>query len=497
MIRIRELTWTAPGSTADPRLSVPTLDIRRNEYVGITGPNGAGKSLLLQMIGGLRPPTAGSVTFDDTNGSKAPRPGYLFQNPSDQLLGSTVERDLAFGLENAAVAPVEIRRRVDEALERHGLVELARRPPHLLSEGEKQRVAFASVLILDPEVLLVDEPTARLDAPDRAEFLQRLREAHRGGATVLHVTHRPEELALATRVIALREGRVAFDGPPGDLSPGDAERCGVLSAPGPSGLSGLSGPSGLSGLSGPSGLSGKPGLTAAAPPAARAEGLRPLVRLHDVHWASDDGAGPVRPVLRGVDLEVFPGERVGVTGRSGAGKTTLAAILAGLMPPAAGEVEHARPSRRAGAVRVPVALAFQEPERGFFEETVERDVAFGPANLGLPEDGARAKARTALERVGLPPDAFGPRAPETLSGGEARRAGIAGLLALESDLVVLDEPTTGLDAEGVARLRDILAGLRRDGTALLLVSHETALLRAECDRVLELVEGRLSPYAGS
>lgn len=471
MIRIRDLTWSAPGSATGPKLDLPALDIRQGEYVGVAGPNGAGKSLLLQSIGGLRAPTTGTITFDQSNGKSAPRPGFLFQNPSDQLLGSTVERDLAFGLENAAVPSAEIRRRVDDALERHGLVPLARRPPHLLSEGEKQRVAFASVLVLEPQVLLVDEPTARLDAADRADFLERLREAHRAGATVLHVTHRPEELAVASRLIALRDGRVAFDGPPAELSAEEAERCGILPR--------------------------RLGVAVPASHAPRPEGLRPLVRLQGVHWASEDGTGPAREVLRGVDLEVFPGERVGVTGRTGAGKTTLAAILAGLMPPAAGEVERSRPAKRTAAPRVPVALAFQEPERGFFEETVERDVAFGPANLGLPEADARARAHAALDRVGLDPAAFGPRSPETLSGGEARRAGIAGLLALESDLVVLDEPTTGLDAEGVARLRHILAGLRHDGTAFLLVSHETALLRAECDRVLELVDGRLAPYAGS
>lgn len=480
MIRIRDLTWTAPGSGSGPLLDVPTLDIHKNEYVVVAGPNGAGKSLLLQMIGGLRSPGTGSVTFDSANVSTAAPTGFLFQNPNDQLLGSTVERDLAFGLENAGIPPPEIRRRVDETLERHNLASLARRPPHLLSEGEKQRVAFASVLILEPEVLLVDEPTARLDAADRAEFLERLREAHRSGATVLHVTHRPEEVVLGQRVVALRGGRVVFDGSPADLSAEEADRCGILPRP--------------TAFAPPP----APGSTGAAGRLARPEGLRPLVRLHDVHWTSDDGVGPSRRVLCGVDLEVFPGERVGVTGRSGTGKTTLAAILAGLLPPGAGDVERARPAKpRPGVPRTPVALAFQEPERGFFEETVERDVAFGPTNLGLAEAAAHERARAALERVGLPAAVFGPRAPETLSGGEARRAGIAGLLALESDLVVLDEPTTGLDAEGVARLRDILAGLRRDGTALLLVSHETALLRAECDRVLELAGGRLVPYAGS
>lgn len=477
MIRIRDVQLQAPHSGSDPLLALGSMDIRNGEYVSVVGRNGAGKSLFLMMISGLRMPSAGGITFENANGS-TPRRGLLFQNPGDQLLGSTVERDLAFGLENEGVPPEEIRRRVDEALAEGGITALARRPPHMLSEGEKQRVALASLLIQRPEVLLVDEPTARLDPDDRREFLARLAERHRGGTTILHVTHRMEELARADRVVGLDRGRVIFDGSPSEFGEEAAAACGMLddswrrapSAPSP-----------------------------AAAPGTRPEGLCPLVELRDVRWSSDDGAGESRPVLCGVALEVFPGERVGLTGRSGSGKTTLAAILAGLLPPDAGTVE--RPARgRRGArrmERVGVALAFQEPERGFFEETVERDVAFGPSNLGLAEGPARERARVALGRVGLDPAAFGPRSPETLSGGEARRAGIAGLLALDTDLVVLDEPTTGLDADGVSRLREVLDGLRRDEVALVLVSHEIGLLRAECDRILRLEDGRLFPYAGS
>ena len=474
MIRVRDLRLLAPGSVegSDPLVEVPSLDIRHGEYVVIFGPNGSGKSMLIHSIAGLRRMEHGSITFDNTDASAPVRPGILFQNPGDQLLGSTVERDLAFGLESEGVPTEEIRARVDEALADAGLTALRRRPPHLLSQGEMQRVALASVLILRPRILLADEPTARLDADDREHFLDRLREANRSGATVLHVTHRAEEVAAADRVIGLERGRVVFDGPPSALAEDQAEALGVI----------------------PRTWAGSRERRPDPRPEPRPEGLRPLVGLREVCWHSEDGVGPPREVLRGASLEIFPGERVGIAGRSGAGKTTLAAILAGLLEPTAGEVARAPLPRRipkTGA-RLPVALAFQEPERGFFDETVERDVAFGPRNLGLEEAPARVRAPAALERVGLSPAVFGGRAPETLSGGEARRAGIAGLLALDADLVVLDEPTTGLDAEGIARLREILAGLRRDGVALLLVSHEAALLDAECDRVLHLVDGRLS-----
>jgi energy-coupling factor transport system ATP-binding protein len=183
---------------------------------------------------------------------------------------------------------------------------------------------------------------------------------------------------------------------------------------------------------------------------------------------------------------------VGLLGRSGAGKTTLATILGGLLEPTTGTVEWSDDPAPGRERRVRAALAFQEPERGFFEESLLEDVAFGPRNLGLPEEAARRRAEDALRRVGLDPARFGPRDPLTLSGGEARRAGIAGILAMDSRLVVLDEPTTGLDADGWARLREILAGLRADRVAALLVSHELPLLLGACDRLAVLEGGRIS-----
>ena len=201
------------------------------------------------------------------------------------------------------------------------------------------------------------------------------------------------------------------------------------------------------------------------------------VHARAVRWVADEGLPDEREVLAGVDLDLGPRDRIGLAGRSGSGKTTLATILAGLLEPTSGEV--------AGRA----VLVFQDPERGFFEETVLEDVAFGPRNAGLPESEARQRAETAMRTVGLDPDRFGNRAPETLSGGEARRAAIAGVLALSPRAIVFDEPTTGLDADGVAGFRDILRALREEGAAYLVVSHESSLLAAECERVLVLAEG--------
>ncbi len=208
----------------------------------------------------------------------------------------------------------------------------------------------------------------------------------------------------------------------------------------------------------------------------------PLVRLRDVHL-SVGGDGPERrEVLAGVDLEISPGEQVGLVGPSGAGKTTLATVLAGLLEPTTGKAEGTSD----------VALVFQEPERGFFEETVLDDVAFGARNAGSSPEESRDRARGALRTTGLDPASIGSRAPETLSGGEARRAALAGVLVLDPRLLVLDEPTTGLDADGLDRLRGILDSLGERGVATLLVSHDLPFLRERCDRVLVLENGRIT-----
>ncbi|MGQ0721395.1 MAG: energy-coupling factor ABC transporter ATP-binding protein [Candidatus Eiseniibacteriota bacterium] len=228
MIRVREVCLAGPPEEAGRLLlDQVSLSIRSNEFVCLVGPNGAGKSLLLRVLAGLQRPTAGSIEFDESDSSDSV--GLVFQNPDDQIVGSTVERDLAFGLENQGLPSWQIRERVDEALAWSGLEQLAGRPPHLLSEGEKQRLALASALILRPKLLLLDEATSRLDPPGRARFLAAVRAARDAGTAVVQVTHRSEEILAAERVIGLDLGKVVFDGSPADLlGSWHADRLGIL-----------------------------------------------------------------------------------------------------------------------------------------------------------------------------------------------------------------------------------------------------------------------------
>lgn len=203
-------------------LSGIDLAVRRGEYVALIGPNGSGKTTLLKLFNALLKPSAGEVlvgglsTAGECNLPAIRRQcGMIFQNPDNQLVATTVEEDVAFGLENQALPPLEIRSRVAEALQLLGLSELAQHPPHLLSGGEKQRVAIAGILAMRPRCLLMDEPTAMLDPGGQREVLDAVHRLNREqGITVIHVTHFPAEAALAGRVVILDRGRVAAQGPP-------------------------------------------------------------------------------------------------------------------------------------------------------------------------------------------------------------------------------------------------------------------------------------------
>jgi energy-coupling factor transport system ATP-binding protein len=220
IVSCENLTYAYPGSSREALGSV-TFELRAGEYVGVVGPNGGGKSTLVRLLNGLLRADSGSVRIGELDPATEPylvrrRLGMLFQNPENGLVAPFVEDDVAFGLENVGVERREMRDRVSEAIRAVGLEGYERREPHTLSGGEKQRVALAGILALDPEILLLDEPTAMLDATGREEVLERL-EALRGARTVLHVTHHIEELLDADRILVLNAGRLVADARPQDL----------------------------------------------------------------------------------------------------------------------------------------------------------------------------------------------------------------------------------------------------------------------------------------
>jgi energy-coupling factor transport system ATP-binding protein len=451
------------------------LDLAPGERLVLMGANGAGKSTLLHSIVALTSIDAGQVRVDGLDPFDAhqtvavrQRVGFVQQRPDDQIVATSVEDDTAFGPENLGLSRPEMRLRVSEALAAVGLSGFESREPHTLSGGQKQRLVIAGALALRPRYLLLDEPTSMLDPQGKAEVLAILTDLTAAGCGILHVTHSLSEAASADRVCVLSEGRCVFCGPPADLKACSDEQLRdwgiarglrtVTRAP----------------------YEGKPGGEQAATEQLRATRLSYCYDLGTEHIEA----------LREIDLALAPGELVLVRGVTGSGKSTLLTLLAGLLKPDAGAVTLGAHPLTPQTARGQVGLIFQDPESQLFDETVLDDVAFGPRNLGCDKAVALTRARDALCQVGLGSEDFGKRSPFRLSGGQARRVAIAGIIALRPRFILADEPTSGLDAVGRDQVRALLASLTAH-CGVLVVSHSPEEFSGCATRIYELSNNRL------
>ena len=505
MIRVEKLSLSYRGGLA--ALRSIDLHISPREDIALIGANGSGKTTLARCLNGLLQPQTGRVLVDgmDTSDPTQLRAirqlvGMVLQNPDDQLVATTVADELAFGLENLALASDEIHRRVEETLADFDLEAYRHYPPHKLSGGEKQRVAIAAVVAMRPRYLVLDESTALLDPGERqqvTELLQRLRTAY-GIATIL-ITQSPEEAARADRVIVLHAGRVHADGSPDalfadppklrafglDLPFASALAAHLSLAELPLALDTLS--DALTALKPQTSLS--PWTPPTPPPPAPSKlATEGLTYLYDEHLPTQ------RRGIRDITMDVPTGSVLALVGTNGAGKTTLAQHFNALLKPSRGRVLldgcdiGSQPPAR---VRQRVGLAFQFPELQLFAETVAEDVAFGPRNLGFAPERVNGLVANALAMVGMTLEEFGPRQPLSLSGGERRRVALAGVLAMDPEVLVLDEPTAGLDPRTTASLCKLFAELSNQGRTLVLISHDMELIGHLATHVVVLRQGRI------
>ncbi|MFZ5871679.1 MAG: ABC transporter ATP-binding protein [Actinomycetota bacterium] len=492
-IRARGWGWRHPGRLAWALRSVD-LDVEPGERVLLLGPSGAGKSTLLAGVAGLLHPddgdAEGSLTLDGVPAHEArtravsagvgrAATGLLLQDPQAQMVLARCGDDVAFGLENHAVPPDDIWPRVDAALRDVRLDVDRDRPTGRLSGGERQRLALAGVLALRPDVLLLDEPTAMLDA-DGAAALRAVvaDQLARTGATCLLVEHRVADwLDLVDRVVVLTPDGVLADGPARRVL---ADQGAYLAAAGvwvpdrapharPSGTSARAG--------------GEPVLTT--------EGLAVGRR------------GLPHPVLSGVDLHLDAGRAAALVGPNGSGKSTLALALGGLARPDAGRVAAA-PRLAGGLDDEPcrwrprqlvrrIGSVFQDPRHQFVASTVADELAVGLHRTGAAESEVAARTGELLTRLRL--DHLARANPFTLSGGEQRRLSVATALATRPGLLVLDEPTFGQDARTWAELVELLRGLLADGTALVAATHDEAFVAALADDVWRVGGARVAREA--
>ena len=548
MIECRGVSFSYDG--AAQALDGIDLSIKDGEFFCILGGNGSGKSTFAKHLNALLQPDAGTVRI---NGMDASDPelvydirstaGMVFQNPDDQLVATLVEDDVAFGPENLGVPSAQIAQRVREALKGVGLVGFERHETHALSGGQKQRVALAGVLAMEPRVLILDEASSMLDPRGRQGLMKACRALHDRGMTIVMITHFMEEAAEADRVAVFRAGRVAMLGKPeeiltradelaqlnldmpascclgrtlrakgvpvcaqvretdmvAEIAQAYAERSGAGTA-GQSSASQLEIADGTVPVDN-EGNASEPVIELARVSYSYSLSPRERRRWHKRSTTADAsskqalwGNDPSSPwALRDVSLTVRRGEFLGLAGHTGSGKSTLVQHLNGLIRPQEGSIcalgLDLSNKKDAAAVKAKVGVVFQYPERQLFAETVAQDVAFGPHNLGLPQDEVDRRVESSLSRVGLDLSTVGDKSPFELSGGQQRRVAFAGVLAMEPEVLVLDEPMAGLDPAARRDFLELIDRLHRDGLTVVMVSHSMDDLANCCDRIVVMNEG--------
>ena len=548
MIECRGVSFSYDGAT--PALDGVDLNIEDGEFFCILGGNGSGKSTFAKHLNALLQPDAGTVRI---NGMDASDPelvydirstaGMVFQNPDDQLVATLVEDDVAFGPENLGVESAQIAQRVREALKGVGLVGFERHETHALSGGQKQRVALAGVLAMEPRVLILDEASSMLDPRGRKGLMKACRALHARGMTIVMITHFMEEAAEADRVAVFQAGRVAMLGAPEEiLTRADElaqlnldmpESCRLGMALREKGVpvcaqvreadmvaavaqayterseAGTAGQRSASDTRSLDNASSATDGTNEAEPVIEISHLsysyslsaRERRRWHKRSATADAsskqalwGNDPNSPwALRDVSLTVHHGEFLGLAGHTGSGKSTLVQHLNGLIRPQEGSVYalglDLANKKDAAAVKAKVGVVFQYPERQLFAETVAQDVAFGPHNLGLSQDEVERRVAASLARVGLDLATVGDKSPFELSGGQQRRVAFAGVLAMEPEVLVLDEPMAGLDPAARRDFLELIGRLHDGGLTVVMVSHSMDDLANCCDRIVVMNEG--------
>ena len=505
------------------------LTIKKGEFVALLGRNGSGKTTFSKLLNAILRPSEGTVTVDEMGTKDADklyeirqRVGMVFQNPDNQMVAASVEEEVAFGPENLGMESETIVSRVKQALEQVRMWKCRKAAPNHLSGGQKQRIAIAGILAMHPDYIVLDEPTAMLDPKGRKEVMEALQRLNREQKmTVILITHDMEEAALASRVILLADGQVRFDGTlekffgadvllaeMGMEAPlsyrvrklidsdvfvekvGDAREDEATTGKREN-LSEYD-KSGREWEASSELVDKKKNEKAEA---ETDEKNQDILSLQHVSYIYSPGTAYEKVALDDVSLSLGKGEIVGLAGHTGSGKSTMIQLLNGLLKPTRGTVTfegkdiHAK-GYSGNYLRSRVGMVFQYPEHQIICDTVWEDVAFGPKRQGLSEAECQTRIQEALAFVGLP-EKYYEANPLQLSGGQKRRVAIAGVLAMQPEYIILDEPAAGLDAEGKREIFDRIRRMsRKQEIGVLLVSHSMEDLAEYADRIIVLDDGK-------
>lgn len=547
IIRIDHVSFSY-GEASARALDDVTLSVGPGDFLGIIGPSGAGKTTLASAMSAAIPhhytgPFFGSVLVDGKDTCAVTLTdisqvvGSVLQDIDTQMVASVVEDEMLFGLENFGVPHSQIEERVIDALETVGIADLRERDIATLSGGQKQKVAIAAILALRPRVLVLDEPTAALDPASSRMVFETLRSINRElGVTVVIIEQKVALLSeYASRIAVMQGGRIALEGTPSEVFSHSAELRSIgVDSPRVTRISNSLAARGLI-------EAGEPclnvreaslliqNLCKASSPAPRAAatagadraiatahatadaarstiaspgecgmaesprrpavkpGSAPVVRLRDVTYTYPGGGASVRHL----NLEVYPGEFVGLVGQNGAGKTTATKLVNGLLKPSSGTVEVAgldTRTARTSQIARHAATLFQNPDHQICRDTVLDEVAFGLELGGVDAQTARERARAVAEDFGLP---LG-EAPFSLSRGQRQMVALASVVVLEPELVILDEPTSGLDYRECMTVMETVRRMADRGSAVIMVCHDMEVVSDFAERLVVMADGEIA-----
>ena len=503
-----------------PRLALDGISasIEKGSYTAILGSNGSGKSTLAKIIDILEIPDSGRVVIfgKDTSNDELfwqirEHCCCVFQNPDNQIVGTMVEEDVAFGPENLGIPNPELRELVDQALKDVGLYELKDRETTALSGGQKQKLAIAGALAMKPDILILDEATAMLDPTSRDDFLsvvERMRVEK--NLTLITITHDMTEALRCDKLIIINKGKVALEGTPEEIFMSEdlwqyglkrpvkfnfafeiAKLCGCKLTK--------------------EDLKSDEALTESLVKMLKTPGLKaPETLVSDngdeenreiimsVKGLSHSYDGNNTKAIDNINLDIRKGEVLGIVGESGCGKTTLITHMNAIVRPQEGEVVihtddgdlFCSNKKDTMKIRQNVGLVFQYPEYQLFEETVYKDISYGLKKMNVSQEEQKALIKEAADKVGLT-DRELDASPFELSGGQKRRAAMAGVLVMKPKILVLDEPASGLDPRGRQEMFAIIKGLKESGTTIILVSHNMDEAAVNCDRICLIDNGKI------
>lgn len=479
----------------------------KGEMIAILGRNGSGKSTFARHLNGLLVPHEGTVIIGGQDLSKVSvlssirrQVGMVFQNPDNQIVGNTLAEDVGFGLENLGMSSADIWDKIDEMLELTGLAAYKYSNTSRISGGQKQRLAIASAMAMTPECIVLDEATSMLDPQGARDMLELVQKLHREkNITVIMVTHKISEALMADRVYILDNSKIVAEGTPEDVFT-DVERLKKY---------GLEIPVRMKLEAGiPVDICSeykKKHLQISQDAGVSADHIgdsgnslsnlrRCIVELQNVSYSYMNGNEEYK-ALSDIDLKIYEGQVVSVIGQTGSGKSTLLQMINKLIAPQSGHVylyeTDVQRVRNIKDIRRRIGYVFQFPESQLFENTVLKDVMYGPINFGMPKEEAERAAENALDLVGVPKK-YADYSPFELSGGLKKRVAIAGILAYEPEILILDEPACGLDGESREQLWNLIRTLnRKKNVTIILVSHDMEDVYEMSERVLLMDHGRI------